>query len=52
LFEILSDIIQEKILLSDLNKDRCGKGQAAIKAPEVEVVEVTGLPYCLTQHSN
>jgi DNA helicase HerA-like ATPase len=29
-----------------------GKGQAAIKAPDVEAVEVTGLPYCLTQHSN
>jgi hypothetical protein len=29
-----------------------GKGQAVIKAPDVEAVEVRGLPYCLTQHSN
>ncbi len=29
-----------------------GKGQAVIKAPDVEAVEVKGLPYCLTQHSN
>lgn len=29
-----------------------GKGQAVIKAPDVEAVEVLGLPYCLTQHSN
>ncbi len=29
-----------------------GKGQAVLKAPDVEAVEVTGLPYCLTQHSN
>lgn len=29
-----------------------GKGQAAIKAPDVEAVEVEGLPLCLVQHSN
>ncbi len=29
-----------------------GKGQAVLKAPDVEAVEVTGPPYCLTQHSN
>jgi DNA helicase HerA-like ATPase len=29
-----------------------GKGQAVIKAPDVEAVEVTGLPYCLTRHDN
>ncbi|WP_234402806.1 ATP-binding protein [Halarchaeum acidiphilum] len=29
-----------------------GKGQAVVKAPDVEAVEVVGLPYCLTQHSN
>ncbi|WP_136687485.1 ATP-binding protein [Halorhabdus amylolytica] len=29
-----------------------GKGQAVIKAPDVEAVEVKGLRYCLTQHSN
>jgi hypothetical protein len=27
-----------------------GKGQAALKAPDVEAVEVVGLDYCLTQH--
>jgi hypothetical protein len=29
-----------------------GKGQAVIKAPDVETVEVVGLPYCLTRHDN
>lgn len=29
-----------------------GKGQAVIKAPDVEVVEVRGLPFCLTRHDN
>jgi len=29
-----------------------GKGQAIIKAPDVEAVEVSGLPYCLTRHDN
>ncbi|MFD1569379.1 hypothetical protein [Halorubrum laminariae] len=29
-----------------------GKGQAVIKAPDVEAVEVKGLSYCLTQHSS
>ncbi|MFA9427340.1 ATP-binding protein [Natronorubrum sp. A-ect3] len=29
-----------------------GKGQAVVKAPDVEAVEVVGLPYCLTQHGN
>jgi DNA helicase HerA-like ATPase len=29
-----------------------GKGQAVVKAPDVESVEVVGLPYCLTRHSN
>jgi DNA helicase HerA-like ATPase len=28
------------------------KGQAVLKAPDVEAVEVVGLPYCLVQHSN
>jgi DNA helicase HerA-like ATPase len=32
--------------------EKYGKGQAVIKAPDVEAVEVVGLPYCLTQHSN
>lgn len=29
-----------------------GKGQVAVKDPDIETVEVVGLPYCLTQHSN
>ena len=29
-----------------------GKGQAVIKAPDVEAVEVKGLPDCLTRHDN
>jgi DNA helicase HerA-like ATPase len=29
-----------------------GKGQAVVKAPDVEAVEVVGLPFCLTQHGN
>lgn len=29
-----------------------GKGQAVIKAPDVEAVEVRGLSYCLTRHDN
>jgi DNA helicase HerA-like ATPase len=29
-----------------------GKGQAIVKAPDVEAVEVVGLPFCLVQHSN
>jgi DNA helicase HerA-like ATPase len=29
-----------------------GKGQAAVKAPDVEAVEVTGLPVCLTKHGD
>ncbi len=29
-----------------------GKGQAVVKAPDVEAVEVMGLPYCLTKHGN
>ena len=32
--------------------EKYGKGQAVIKAPDVEAVEVRGLSYCLTQHSN
>jgi DNA helicase HerA-like ATPase len=29
-----------------------GKGQAAVKAPDVEAVEVVGLDICLTQHDS
>jgi hypothetical protein len=29
-----------------------GKGQAAVKAPDVEAVEVVGLEHCLTQHGD
>jgi hypothetical protein len=28
------------------------KGQAVVKAPDVEAVEIIGLSYCLTRHSN
>lgn len=36
------------------NRDipKFGKGQAVVKAPDVEAVEVVGLPYCLTRHDN
>lgn len=34
------------------NIPKFGKGQAVIKAPDVEAVEVVGLPYCLTRHDN
>jgi len=39
---------------SDFKKDlpNFGKGQAVVKAPDVEAVEVVGLPYCLTKHGN
>jgi hypothetical protein len=29
-----------------------GKGQAVVKAPDVEAVEVVGLPVCVTKHGN
>ncbi len=29
-----------------------GKGQAVVKAPDVEAVEVVGLDYCLTRHES
>jgi len=29
-----------------------GKGQAVVKTPDVEAVEVKGLPYCVTRHGN
>lgn len=34
----------------DLSK--FGKGQAVVKAPDVEAVEIVGLPYCLTRHDS
>jgi DNA helicase HerA-like ATPase len=39
---------------SEFKKDlpNFGKGQAVVKAPDVEAVEVVGLPYCLTKHGN
>jgi len=39
---------------SDFKKDlpNFGKGQAVVKAPDVEAVEVKGLPYCVTRHGN
>lgn len=49
--EVISDVPS---IPSGFKKDlpKFGKGQAAVKAPDVEAVEVVGLPYCLTQHSN
>jgi hypothetical protein len=29
-----------------------GKGQAVVKAPDAEAIEVVGLPFSLVQHSN
>lgn len=29
-----------------------GKGQAVVKAPDVEAVEVVGLPFCVTRHDS
>ncbi|EMA66170.1 ATP-binding protein [Halorubrum kocurii] len=39
---------------SEFKKDlpNFGKGQAVVKAPDVEAVEVKGLPYCVTRHGN
>lgn len=39
---------------SEFKKDlpNFAKGQAVVKAPDVEAVEVVGLPYCLTKHGN
>jgi DNA helicase HerA-like ATPase len=41
-------------IASEFEKDRpnFGKGQAVVKAPDVEAVEVVGLQYCLTKHGN
>jgi len=38
----------------DFRRDipKFAKGQAVVKAPDVEAVEVVGLPYCLTRHDN
>jgi DNA helicase HerA-like ATPase len=49
--EVISDVPS---IPSEFKKDlpKFGKGQAVLKAPDVEAVEVVGLPYCLTQHSN
>lgn len=39
---------------SEFKKDlpNFAKGQAVVKAPDVEAVEVVGLPFCLTRHGN
>jgi len=39
---------------SEFKKDlpNFAKGQAVVKAPDVEAVEVVGLPFCLTQHGS
>ncbi|RZV05156.1 ATP-binding protein [Natrinema hispanicum] len=49
--EVVDDVSS---IPSEFAKDlpNFGKGQAVVKAPDVEAVEVTGLPYCLTKHGN
>ncbi len=49
--EVVDDVSS---IPSEFNKDlpNFGKGQAVVKAPDVEAVEVKGLPYCLTKHGN
>lgn len=49
--EVIDDVPS---IPSEFKKDipNFGKGQAVVKAPDVEAVEVVGLEYCLTQHSN
>ena len=61
----LSRVIMESVLLQGgvkgglttggpkgPSKTPYGKSQAVTKAPDVEAVEVLGLPYCITQHGN
>jgi DNA helicase HerA-like ATPase len=52
----LRDEIVEKVpsIPSEFARDipKFGKGQAVVKAPDVEAVEVVGLPECLTKHGN
>lgn len=49
----LRDEVVEKVP-SEFNRDipKFGKGQAVVKAPDVEAVEVVGLEYCVTKHGN
>lgn len=52
----LRDEVVEKVpsVPREFKKDipKFGKGQAVVKAPDVEAVEIVGLPYCLTCHTN
>lgn len=49
--EVVDDVSS---IPSEFKKDlpNFAKGQAVVKAPDVEAVEVIGLPYCLTKHGN
>ena len=49
--EVVDDVSS---IPTDFKKDlpNFGKGQAVVKAPDVEAVEVKGLNYCLTRHGN
>lgn len=49
--EVIDDVPS---IPSEFKKDlpNFAKGQAVVKAPDVEAVEVVGLPYCLTKHGN
>jgi DNA helicase HerA-like ATPase len=52
----LRDEVVEKVpsVPSAFKRDipKFGKGQAVVKAPDVEAVEVVGLRYCVTKHGN
>jgi len=49
--EVVDDVSS---IPSEFAKDlpNFGKGQAVVQAPDVEAVEVMGLPYCLTKHGS
>ena len=51
----LRDEVVERVpsVPSEFKRDipKFGKGQAVVKAPDVEAVEVVGLPFCVTKHS-
>ena len=52
----LRDEVVEKVpsVPTEFKRDiaKFGKGQAVVKAPDVEAVEVVGLPYCVTRHGD
>lgn len=49
--EVLRDVPSVPREFSD-EIPKFSQGQAVVKAPDVEVVEVTGLPECVTRHDN